>query len=204
MTGPPYPRTPPAGDPTPLDWWLTIESQYANSPIITALISNFYDCLNQAADFEAFYDLMWNVSTAQGYGLDVWGRIVGVQRVLQVPGGTNYLAFQESGNPGSFGQGIFYSGQTTTGNFILADDAFLILILAKALANISDGSVKAINQLLLNLFPGRGNAYVIDNLDLSMVYKFTFSLTPAELSIVQNSGALPRPPGVSVTISTPP
>ena len=65
---------------------------------------------------------------------------------------------------GSLNQSPFYSGAVLTSNFNLSDDAFRTLIFAKALANISDGSIPAINQLLLNLFPRRGNCYVTDGL----------------------------------------
>ena len=55
-------------------------------------------------------------------------------------------------------------------------------------------------QILLNLFPGRGSCYVTDGLNMSMEYKFEFPLTPVEVSIVTNSGVLPRPVCVSATV----
>ncbi|CAE6869144.1 hypothetical protein R75461_08473 [Paraburkholderia nemoris] len=62
------------------NWTDTLLAQYANSPTITAML----DCLNQDigphAGLDAFYDTIWNVATALGYGLDVWGRIVNVKR----------------------------------------------------------------------------------------------------------------------------
>jgi hypothetical protein len=89
---------------------------------------------------------------------------------------------------GRFNQSPFYSGAPLTTNFALSDDAFRVLIFAKALSNITDGSIKAINQLLINLFPGRGNAYVVDNLDMTMVYTFEFSLSTVEAAIMAQSG----------------
>lgn len=217
MSGPPYPHPNPApgsnaigeftigespiGTIPAFDYWQTVISQYANAPILTTMITNFFEAVNQTADFDQFFDFIWNVDTAVGYGLDVWGRIVGVQRVLQIPGTIVYLDFEEQGGSGVFGVGTFWIGGSATQNFSLSDDAFRTLIFAKALFNICDGSIKAINALLLTLFPGRGNAYVKDNLDMTMSYNFVFSLSTVELAIVQNSGALPRPTGVSVTIN---
>ena len=103
-----------------------------------------------------------------------------------------------SGDP--YDQSPFYSGQVTTSNYALSDDGFRMLILAKAVANICNGSIPAINQILLMLFPGRGNCYVVDNNDMTMIYHFEFILTPVEAAIVQQSGVLPRPAGVFASV----
>jgi hypothetical protein len=175
----------------------TIISEYANSVVLTQLIADFNDYIDQTQNLDAFYDLVWNVDSAQGWGLDVWGRIVGVSRTLHVVEDQEYLGFAEAGigsNP--FNQQPFYSGAILTSNFQLSDDAFRVLIFAKALANISDGSIPAINQILLKLFRGRGNCYVTDGLDMTMTYTFRFQLTPVELAIIEQSGVLPKPTGV--------
>ena len=122
----------PLGDIPPFDVWRTIISQYANSPILTRLIEDIFDYLDQTANFDAFFDFIWNVDTAQGYGLDVWGRIVGVNRILQVQVG-DWFGFKEA-TPGSdtFGQGPFYSGAPLTNSYALSDEAYRLLIFAKA------------------------------------------------------------------------
>jgi hypothetical protein len=38
---------------------------------------------------------------------------------------------------------------------------------------------------------------------MSMIYHFDFLLSPVELAIVEQSGALPRPSGVSATVAVP-
>jgi hypothetical protein len=214
-SGPPYPPGPapgsngiglfqigvsPIGTIPTFDVWKTVISQYANSPILTGLIVNLFAYLDQTANIDLFFDNVINVLTAQGSGLDVWGRIVGVNRVLQVQVGDN-LGFQEA-LPGSdpFGQGAFYSGAPLTSNYALSDDAYRQLILAKAAANITNGSIPALNQILLSLFPGRGACYVTDGQDMTMTYTFGFSLTPLDLAVVANSGVLPKPVGVKATI----
>lgn len=217
MTGPAYPKESSdsnaignfiigvsvIGDLPTFDVWKTIIAQYANSPVLTRLIENMDAYLDPTLNFQNFYDQVFNVITAFGHGLDVWGRIVGVSRVLSVPGSDEYLGFEEA-LPGSepFNQAPFFSGQQVTNNFILSDGAYRTLIFVKALANICDGSIPAINQILLNLFPNRGNCYVVDNLDMTMAYKFEFALSPVELAIIAQSGALPKSTGVSVSVIT--
>jgi Protein of unknown function (DUF2612) len=191
----------PIGTVIPFSFWVTVISQYANSPILTQLISNFDQYVDQTLNFDNFYDFIWNVASAQGFGLDIWGRIVGVQRVLQVQGSVLYFGFEESAPSGTpFGTQPFYSGGTITSNFALSDAAFRVLIYAKALANISNGSIPAINQLLLNLFPGRGNCYVTDNGGMVMTYTFLFHLSATELAILGQTGVLPKPVGVTTSI----
>jgi hypothetical protein len=190
----------PIGDIPPFNVWTTIISQYANSEIITELCSNFADYFDQTANMDAFYDTIMNVATAEGYGLDVWGRIVGVNRVLTLTSGIYFGFEQQSPQIGTFGQGIFYDGQSPlTSNFSLTDDAFRILIYAKALANICNGSIPAINQILLSLFPGQGNCYVTDGMNLTMTYTFDFALSPVQAAIIA-SGILPRTSGVLATV----
>lgn len=191
----------PIGDIEQFDYWDTIISQFANSAALTQLIANFDSYIDQTANMANFFDMIWNVDTAQGYGLDVWGRIVGVVRALHVSTGVENFGFKEA-LPGSnpFGQQSFYFGTSLTNNFNLSDAAFKVLIFAKALANISDGSIKSINQLLLNLFPNRGNCYVTDGGNMTMIYNFSFLLSSVELAILGQSGVLPKPVGVSSSI----
>jgi hypothetical protein len=183
----------------------TIISQYATSPAMRALIASIDDWIDPSADLDNFYVLIWNIDTAVGAGLDIWGRIVGIGRVLTVATGV-YLGETGSGGASgdSFNVGIFYSGQPTTTNYTLTDEAYRRTILAKAAANITNGSVQAINHILMNiLFSGRGNCYVIDNEDMTMVYHFDFHLLPYEDTIVRISGVLPTPVGVSASVVYP-
>lgn len=180
----------------------TVISQYTNSPVLVDLIERFGQAVNPDRLFEQFYDMVWNIQTAVGYGLDVWGRIVGIRRVLAVqtadffgftfPGGT-------SGD--SFNAGIYYSGQPATTNYALTDDAYRNLILTKAAANITDGGIPAINRILMSLFPLRGNAFVIDNQDMTLTYNFDFALSPVEDAIVRTSGVMPTPAGVQAFVT---
>ncbi len=179
----------------------TIIVQYDASPRIRGLIDGLGDAINPQANIDAFYNLLWNVETAEGYGLDVWGRIVGVNRVLQVASG-DFLGFEEAADPSmlGFNQAPFYGPGSTT-NYPLTDDAFRQLILVKALANICDGSSKAINTLLVKLFPSAsGNAYVADNQDMTMTYTFEFPLDPVQSAIVNQSGVLPKTVGVAANV----
>lgn len=181
---------------------VTLLSQYANSPVIIALIDAWSEAIDRLVGFNDFYRAVWNVDTAAGFGLDIWGRIVGVSRALFVPT-ANFLGFASSSDALSFGDGIFYGGGAFTTNYQLTDAAYRQLILAKAALNITNGSIPAINAILRALFPNYENVYVRDNADMTMTFVFGAQLSKVDYAIVTQSGVLPRPVGVSVTIEQP-
>lgn len=195
----------------------TFCSQYANSAIVTQLVQNMNDYIDPRKSLLDFYNLVWNVDTAVGFGLNIWGRIVGVSRVVPIPATSGSFGFQNTNFPpdwqnmGVIAQpstgGPFYSGQVATGGFTLDDDAYRVLILTKALANIVATDAPSLNALVRNLFPGRGRAYTRDlgksNTSvggMQMTYVFEFKLTTIEFAILSFSGVLPSPAGVGVNV----
>lgn len=188
----------------------TIASQWGNSPTLLQLIENFNGYIDPSADIDNFFNTIWNVETATGFGLDIWGRIVVVDRVLHVAD-TDYFGFQgPSGASGlPWNQAPFYNGQQVTTNFTLSDDAYRALIYAKALKNITDGSVPAINRILLLLFgpggqmPVAGDSYCTDDGNMSMTYTFNGTLNPVQTAIIFQSGVLPKGVGVIATVVHP-
>lgn len=178
----------------------TVLSQYACAPTLNALIEAWNQTLDPTALLETWFSRVWNLETAEGYGLDVWGRIVGVQRVLTITEGS-FLGFAEAQDlaQDSFNAAPWYSGTRVTSNYRLSDDAFRQLIQAKALANITDGSVYSLNALLMTLFAGQGDAWVEENGTMSMDYVFNFTPTAVQVSLIQTAGVLTQPAGVQVS-----
>lgn len=182
----------------PFPWQNTVLAQYANSPHMVTLIANFAEAMSQKPNLDDFYDLVWNIQTCQTFGLDVWGRIVVVSRVIPVAD-TKFLGFEEGGtiDYAGFNQAPFYSGQRISSGFRLSDEAYRQLIISKAASNIWDGTIPALNAILRLLFPLQA-PYVIDDGNMSMTYRFPWVLSPVEASVAISSGVLPRPCGVKV------
>lgn len=173
--------------------------QYEASPVINGLID--YRNLYFGGWSDQFYDTVWNLDSAQGFGLDVWGRIVVIGRELEVQAG-EYFGFDSEPTKSwmPFNQAPFYSGQRLTSTYRLADQAYRTLILTKALTNISATDYQSLNRSLMSLFPGRGNAYVKKTGMMALQYVFQFYLEPWEVSIIITDGILPRPAGVKVDV----
>ena len=153
----------------------TVVSQYGNSPTLLSLIDSFNAAVDPSEDFDNFWAYVWYVETAQGFGLDIWGRIVGVSRTIP-----------------------------TTPATVLTDEQYRELILLKALANISRASSYSINTLLMEWMQGRGRAYVNDLGNMEIRYMFEFSLQPFEIIIITQSGIFLRPAGVGGWMVTTP
>lgn len=177
----------------------TIISQYATSPTIVRLVNDFAEYIDPASDLQAFFDYVWNVETAQGFGLDAWGKIVDVGRNLLIPGDETFWGFDEGVDFFPFDEGIFYYGTPSSQTYVLDDTVFRKLVLFKAALNISDLSIPAINQQLLRFFNDR-RCYCQDLGGMEMAMVFEFELEPWELAIVRDSTAIPRPAGVKITI----
>ncbi len=184
---------------------LTLISQYAQSPVLTQLIANFAQYFDQSANWNNFYQYVWNIDTAQGFGLDFWGAILGVSRYLEIPATADYLGFHgadgtSSGYP--FDVGVFFDGATATQTYALPDPEYRTLLYAKAFANICRCSIPVLNQLMRLLFSAYGDAYCLDNGNMQMTWYLGFSPTAVQLAIVQQSGVLPHPTGVLVNVQT--
>ncbi|QCE35629.1 DUF2612 domain-containing protein [Acetobacteraceae bacterium] len=149
----------------------TFLAQYATSPILTGLLERFNKAIDPTNLIENFLQNVFAPSTATGWGLDVWGRIVGVGRVIKVSVANEYLGFAEAEkgtgllNITGFNQGPFYKGEGVplTQNYALTDDAFRKLIFCKAAANITDGSIQSLNGALMILFGGNGKNIWIED-----------------------------------------
>lgn len=189
------------------DIYKTVISQYSNSPSLTRLIENIDEWIDPTIDFELFIRLVWDLRTAEGIGLDIWGRIVDVSRILPVlTPGDNFGYFSEGVTDFQpFGQAPFLRGGTLTRNYELTDPAYRQLIYTKAAFNLAATSSQAINAILNILFAGRGRVYVNDYGDMRMRYTFEFYLTPVESAIFRSSGVIPRSSGVLLSaIQSPP
>jgi hypothetical protein len=195
------------------NWDRTLLSQYCDSPTIKGMLDSFNQAVDPSVDIANFYSNIWNVATAVGDGLDIWGLIVGVSRYLQVPA-TPYLGYKEaytaptaSTGPQPFGQAPFYNGAQATNTFALSDSQYRQLIMVKAAANISDLSIPSINALLRAEFGTNngvdpyGPAYVQDLGNMQFNYHLGFVPNGAQIAIITSSGVFPRPAGVQANLT---
>lgn len=170
----------------------TVQSQYANAKTINALVSGKKERLDPWPDIGLFFRDVFDIRTARGVGLDIWGRILGISRNVQLDD-TEVLGFSGSGLL-PFDQGVFNPGGSTK-TYPLADDRYRQLLIFKALANISSTDAATINRLMSLLFAGRTIA-VLEIGVMAIRYLFPFRLKDWERSLFMRGGALARGAGV--------
>lgn len=175
----------------------TIQSQYANSPKLLTLIEEFSSVINQDTNIEQFKKLVWNIHTAKGFGLDIWGRIVGVTRNVNTADTEGeFFGFTKGFTP--FDNAPFTGQGTQFGSYKLRDDMYRQLIMIKAFANIVYATAPNINKFLNYIFGKRGKAYFLITGHMKARYYFDFILSPLEKKIVYELNLLPRPCGVLI------
>lgn len=174
-----------------------VQSQYAASPRILALLVKKAALLDPGRDLMRWYEGIFNPKTAQGIGLDIWGRIVGIGRMLWMQNTEFFgFAFQLLEN---FDHAPFWNESESEGQFRLTDEAFRFLIFYKAAANIGRGDMASVNALLNSLFEaehGPANSYVLEVGPMEIRAVFTFYLSGYEQALLAQYGLLDRPAGV--------
>ena len=170
----------------------TILSQYSTSPHILELSKDFALRIDPSPDIDTFFEKIFDIETAQGWGLDNWGRILGVPRGVQVAT-VDWFGYYGS-NLQPWNNAPFYNDAQATNNYPLTDEAYRKLLLYKAAANIGTADAATINRLLSQIFPTFD--HVVDNLDMSIRAVFSDYLQPVEIGILNTYGALNKGAGV--------
>lgn len=174
----------------------TIFSQYANSPKLLAIIQAINDAVDPNGDIASFYDLVYRLSTAKGFALDIWANKVGVSRnaPMSDPNAKNF-GFAEGFQPWNT---YPWSDGGQFSSYQLTDDSLRRLIILKAGINILYATAPNINKLLFATFGGRRAYYNITG-HMTAEYVFEFTLTPFERMIVYTLSMLPMPSGVGIS-----
>lgn len=148
--------------------------QYNNAPAINSLVNSkqsWYNT-NQVAYWQDWVKNVLNITSANDYGLSVWGILLGIPRTYLVNGE----------------------------NMSLSTEQYKTVILARLRMLKMRGTIPEINKLLNFIFGKYGKAYVIDNLNMSLTYVFNFQLTDLQLAVIRDTGLLPKPAGVEAQI----
>lgn len=181
-----------------IDALAPVQSQYAASPRMLALLVRKAALLDPGKDILLFYDGIFNPKTAEGIGLDIWGRIVGLTGRKIWTENTDFFGFHGQ-NLQNFDQAPFWIKALATGQASLSDAVFRFLIFYKAAANIGRGDMQSINALLGSLFEpehGAGSCCVIEAGPMEIRAVFSFYLSAYEQAVFSQYGLLNRPAGV--------
>lgn len=174
--------------------------QYNDAARLQSLLRQKQDWYNenQTAFWQDWYDNVFNLLTANDFGLQVWSIILDLPLiVVQAPPGSPEPAWGFEDTHKNFDNGNFFS-TGNTGIALTREQARLVLRL-RYFQMTTNATVPEINKILGYLF-GPGLVYVLDGYDMTIEYVFTF-VPDSQLSfILQKYDLLPRPAGVGYSI----
>lgn len=152
---------------------------------------------NQCDFWESWYRDVFNLETANEFGLSVWSRILGLPLQVKIDGDKAKDAFGFGANHQNFGNGNF--ARAVDGEQSLSLEQSRLVLKMRYFQLVSRGSIPEINEWLSALFVDRGNVFVVDQGDMTYAtYFFSFAPDSQLRFVLEKYDLLPRPAGVGV------
>lgn len=174
--------------------------QYDKAPRLLSLLRQ--KAAWYAANFSEFwsdwYRDVFNLETANEFGLSVWGRILDVPLVTSAPGSGARPVFGFGVHNRNFFDGNF--GRDTSGVINLTVEQKRLVLKLRYYQLISTGTVPETNAMLRRVFGAQGRVYLLDGHDMTQTYVFSFVPAQSIRQVLQNFDILPRPQAVASRI----
>lgn len=147
--------------------------QYDQAPNLSALLksSDAFVQNNVSKFWEDWEKNVFNIRTADTFGLNLWGKILGVERIKYTNDAGETVAF--------------------------TDDMYRLLLLARVMKFNSNGSLKSINDYLQFVFEGKP-VFCVTNNDMSIRIILYYHPSTEDMAVIQSDGFIPVPAGVLV------
>ena len=169
--------------------------QYNNATNLQGLLNakNVWYETNQSAFWQNWSADVFNLGTANDFGLSVWSVILALPLFVNPPENLGNIFGFDAQTGYNFDNGIFgdldtYQLPTATKRLALQLRYFQIT---------SSGTVPETNRMLAYVFKNYGSAYLLDGHDMAQIYIFNFPVTADLKYLFNNYDILPRPAGVS-------
>lgn len=166
---------------------------------LQALIANKKTAINNLNDdfWNNWKQDVFDLRNANDFGLNVWSIILDIPLTIEVE--------SDRPNNSSFGFGEFR--KNFSGNFAPSQDGIILtteqarlVLLLRYYQIIGRANLAEANAIVNDVFSSLGDVWVLDNLNMTIRYVFSFSL-PAQLrQVIENYDILPRPTAVGVEV----
>lgn len=171
--------------------------QYDQAPGLQSILrakSDWY-VSEHSGFWSDWYDDVFNLQTANEFGLAVWGILLGVPLSLGQPGTGDRPVWGFGPFNRGFERGGFGRGSAGVAGLTLEQKRLVLRLRYYQL--VSDGSIPFANYTLREVF---GFGYALDGLDMSITYVFPAELPSSVRAVLEEFDLLPRPAGVKVNI----
>lgn len=178
---------------TPIDITQVLTWQYNDATRLQSLIEKHQAWIDRYHNqfWTDWYDDIFNLDTANDFGLSVWAIILGVSFGVEMSDGTkNIFGFDP------YGDNFFASNfsAVASGAVQLTTEQKRIVLKLRYYQMISRATIPEINAAVKAIF---GNAWVLDPGDMSFVYIVMGGTPTSEQQfIIDNFDVIPRPSGI--------
>jgi len=179
---------------TPIDITQVLLWQYNDAEKLQQLIFKHQEWIdaNHNQFWDDWYRDVFDLRTANDFGCAVWASILGVSFATQVSDGTKRI----------FGFGTYYTNFYQSNFSAVASGAVQLttvqkrmILMLRYLRITSSATVPEINFALKELF---GDAYIVDNYDMTITIVFPTTPESTAKYILQNYDVLPVPSTVEL------
>lgn len=152
---------------------------------------------NQASFWSSFYTDIYNLKTANDFGLAIWSILLGQPISFSNIGNPNKINFGFGTPHRNFTRGNFVSNSGY--NYVLSTETARILLQLRYFQLTTAGTIPEVNRMLKYVFADMGAAFLLDGNDMTQTYVFIFELNSELKFLFNNYDILPRPAGVGST-----
>lgn len=149
---------------------------------------------NQSEFWSNWYTDVFDLRTANSFGLSVWSIILGFPLYVITESDTTKPTFGFSSLNQNFDNGNFSSITGEVSAFSVETSRLALQLRYHQMT--CSCTVPETNRMLARLFGDRGGAYILDGLNMTQTYVFKFKPTSQETDLLTNYDLLPRPAGV--------
>lgn len=153
--------------------------------------------VNQTQFWEDWYTNVFDLDTANDFGLAVWARILNIPLQVRVEGDVLKDAFGFGTNHKNFENGNF--ARAEAGDIPLTTEQQRLVLKLRYFQITSRGAIPEINEWLASLFGSQGTVFVVDSNDMEFAtYFFSFQPDSQLAFILEKYDLLPRPAAVGI------
>lgn len=171
--------------------------QYNDAARLESLLAQkqtWYD-VNQSAFWSDWVRDVFDLRTANDFGLSVWSIILDFPAVIQSqePADKPIWGFGQYREP-------FNNGNFARSTSALSTDQRRLALQLRYFQLVTTGAVPEVNEFFAYVFAPYGPAYVTDGLDMTAVAVMGFPIPPGLEVLFAEFDLLPRPAGVKLSV----
>jgi len=175
-----------------------LANQFCEGENFLVWLSEKMRSYDNAGDWATYLEENLDIYKAEGYWLDLIGRIVGQDRVVPEAILVEFFGFDDTPAALGFGEARFWDGkEPLAGSSVLSDPEYRTVILARIAFNFADVSLPGITESLTVIFDTT-NVDVMNVGTAAIRIYIGKELTNTEKQLVNALGLLPRAAGVRI------